>query len=105
MKAEPSPYRKLNNMAPLHFRGIPRRRRVLVYALLLFCLIWFMPSLEANLGKTLLFFISPNLAGPYQGKGSSVDVLKYIDPLIGTTNGGMLTHSPHPSQYSLRLTV
>lgn len=87
---ESSPFRKPFSMAaaPLRFRGMPRRSRFLVYALVFISFLYLIPRMHLGMGGTLLFFlISPEAAGPYGG-GHKVDILQYVDPLIGTTNGG-----------------
>ncbi|KAK3945635.1 glycosyl hydrolase family 92-domain-containing protein [Diplogelasinospora grovesii] len=62
---------------PLHFRGIPRRGRVLVLSFVFASVFWLLfRSNNSNLGGTLA------------SAGSAVDILQFIDPLIGTTNGG-----------------
>ena len=83
-------------MASRQLRGIPgfpRRRRALVFALICVFLIFLLPRLEFGLGSTILFFlISPDAAGPYGASGLRIvdgSILRYIDPLIGTTNGGL----------------
>ncbi|KAK3994543.1 family 92 putative glycoside hydrolase [Cladorrhinum sp. PSN332] len=92
MKDKRSPLLKPTTMAvaPLRFRGVPRRSRVLVYALLTVCIISLLPKVHlGGIGRTLLFFlVSPEFAGSYHGKSQEVDILQYVDPLIGTTNGG-----------------
>lgn len=98
MRLETSPYRKAAfALQPGFFRGaIPRRRRALVFAFICVCLIWWLPNLFASsFGKTLVFFLfSPEWAGPY-GKGAGgADILQFIDPLIGTANGGLWFTSP-----------
>ncbi|KAK4189368.1 family 92 putative glycoside hydrolase [Podospora australis] len=88
MRPQGSPYRKAVMAAPIRFRGVPRRSRFLVYAVFCIILITLLPRFHLHLGGTLLFFlISPEAAGPYKG-GHSADILKYVDPLIGTANGG-----------------
>lgn len=80
--------------ALVHLRGIPRRPRFLAVAFVCFCLILLLPKLDPGLLGPSLF--SP---GPVKPK---FDVLQYVDPLIGTTNGGkpQLTlpssHPPNP---------
>lgn len=89
-----SPILKPTVMAPpIRFRGIPRRSRVLVYALLCICIISLLQRFDFGIGRTLLFFlVSPEFAGRYEGGGGGgVDILQYVDPLIGTTNGGKIT--------------
>ncbi|KAK4230129.1 family 92 putative glycoside hydrolase [Podospora fimiseda] len=92
MKDKKSPLLKPTTMAftPLRFRGVPRRSRVLVYIVLIIFLISLLPKGHfGGIGKTLLFFlVSPEFAGPYNGNSQKVDILRYVDPLIGTTNGG-----------------
>lgn len=87
---------------------IPRRRRVLVFAFISICVFWsFSRFVDLSaLGQTLSFFlISPEFAGKYgggSGDPGGVDILRFIDPLIGTANGGSwspvylysLGHSP-----------
>lgn len=64
---------------------------MLLIVFVFFCVFLFLPKPSLRIGKTLaFFFFSPNAAGSY---GQTVlkpnfDILKYIDPLIGTTNGG-----------------
>lgn len=90
MRSEASPYRKAAAMVPLRFRGIPRRSRVLAIAVFCACLWLLLPRSDLGLGKTLAFFLfGPDVAGPYGPAPPKVDILKYIDPLIGTTNGGL----------------
>ncbi|KAK3682470.1 glycosyl hydrolase family 92-domain-containing protein [Podospora appendiculata] len=93
IRLDASPYRKATRM-PVQFRGIPRRRKVLVIACFCVCLILLLPRREF-LGKTLWFFLlGSDVAGPYDASGPTgsgppaADILKFIDPLIGTTNGG-----------------
>ncbi|KAK5652766.1 hypothetical protein OQA88_9619 [Cercophora sp. LCS_1] len=89
MRPEASPYRKAAAMVPLHFRGVPRRSRVLVIAVFCACLWLLLPRGDLGIGKTLAFFLfGPGIAGPYGPEAPKVDILKYIDPLIGTANGG-----------------
>ncbi|KAK4164565.1 family 92 putative glycoside hydrolase [Cladorrhinum sp. PSN259] len=93
MKDKRSPLLKpTTNMAvaPLRFRGIPRRSRVLVYVLLTICIISLLPKVHlGGVGRTFLFFlVSPEFAGSYHDNSHEVDILQYVDPLIGTTNGG-----------------
>ncbi|KAM7207315.1 Glycosyl hydrolase family 92 domain containing protein [Naviculisporaceae sp. PSN 640] len=104
-RLETSPYRKASasGLKPHKFnlstyRGspvgyIPRRRRVLVYAFILVCVFWSSSKLVdlSGLGQTLAFFLfSPEVAGPYgeHGGPGGVDILQFVDPLIGTANGG-----------------
>lgn len=94
MRPEASPYRKAASaIKPGLFRGaILRRRRALVFAFICVCLLWSLPSFASKFGRTLVFFLfSPEWAGPY-GKGvgpGGVDILQFVDPLIGTANGGL----------------
>lgn len=67
---------------------------MLLFAFVFFCVFVLLPKPGIRIGRTILFFFfSPDIAGPYGHKGSSVniEILKYIDPLIGTTNGGWFT--------------
>lgn len=70
-------------MAGLFLTSFPRRRRVLAIPLLVL-LVWALLPIESfNPPRRLLFGITTTLAGEYGG-----DVLEYVDPLIGTVNGG-----------------
>ena len=91
-----SPYRKAAAKLPAHFASVPRKRRVLLVAVFLTITIFLLFKLITP-SQTLLFFLfSPDIAGPYgerSGAASSNqdvnnDILQFIDPLIGTTNGG-----------------
>ncbi|CCC09879.1 hypothetical protein SMACR_03435 [Sordaria macrospora] len=91
-----SPYRKAAAKLPAHFASVPRKRRALLVAVFLTITIFLLFKLITP-SQTLLFFLfSPDIAGPYgerSGAASSNqdfnnDILQFIDPLIGTTNGG-----------------
>ncbi|KAJ4358946.1 hypothetical protein N0V85_009493 [Neurospora sp. IMI 360204] len=95
-----SPYRKAAAKLPLHFASVPRKRRALLLAVLLAVTIFVLFKLITP-SQTLFFFLfSPDIAGPYGEHSSSSpsfgavknqdvnDILQFIDPLIGTTNGG-----------------
>ncbi len=107
-RAASSPYRKARSFAigaaPLHLRGFPRRSRVLITACVCFCLLWLLPSSDWRIGETLLFLlISPEAARSYGGYGGSpTDILRFIDPLIGTANGGQFNKSTRSHAPSLR---
>ncbi|KAK3365454.1 glycosyl hydrolase family 92-domain-containing protein [Podospora didyma] len=92
MRTEGSPYRKAAKMVPVHLRsGVPRRSRALLFAIICVVLIFFLPRFDLNLGGTLMFLLfSPDVAGStYQEyQRPAVDILRFIDPLIGTANGG-----------------
>lgn len=80
MKPEGSPYRKAAMAAPLQLRSVPRISRVLMFAFVCIGFIFFLSRLDSGLSGRLPF--SGGRGGP------KYDVLEYIDPLIGTTNGG-----------------
>ncbi|KAK1759714.1 glycosyl hydrolase family 92-domain-containing protein [Echria macrotheca] len=87
MQSRPS--NSLRNMVPLHFRGVPRRSRLLAVAFFCACLIFLLPRTDLGVASTLgFFFFGPDFSGGYGSKASGVDILQFIDPLIGTTNGG-----------------
>lgn len=91
MRRTGSPYRKAQaaGMAPFRLSTFPRRSRVLLYALLAFCVFLMLPKPELHIGRAILFFMfGPDVATSFTSRGPSADVLKYVDPLIGTTNGG-----------------
>ncbi|KAI0483570.1 alpha-1,2-mannosidase-like protein [Xylaria cf. heliscus] len=70
-------------MAGPFLTTFPRRRRVLAVPLF-FLLVWaFLPIESFNPPRTLLFGITTALAGKSTG-----DILQFVDPLIGTVNGG-----------------
>ncbi|EGO54115.1 hypothetical protein NEUTE1DRAFT_87202 [Neurospora tetrasperma FGSC 2508] len=84
-----SPYRQAAAKLPVYFASVLRKRRALLFAVLFAITIFFLFSP-----------FSPDIAGSY-GKHSSSspsfgavknhdvnDILRFIDPLIGTTNGG-----------------
>ncbi|KAL2127986.1 hypothetical protein VTI74DRAFT_9876 [Chaetomium olivicolor] len=66
--------------APLHFRSIPRRSRVLVVSLLCVSFIFLLPRLDTGLSGSAI-----RILGFGEPKD---DVLDYVNPLIGTANGG-----------------
>ena len=70
-------------MAVPFLKTFPRRRRVFAVALF-FSFIWALLPVESfNPPRRVLLGITKTLAGK-----SSSDVLEFIDPLIGTVNGG-----------------
>ncbi|KAJ3572006.1 hypothetical protein NPX13_g5193 [Xylaria arbuscula] len=70
-------------MAVPFLKTFPRRRRVFG-VVLLFSFIWaLLPVENFNPPRTVLLGITKTLAGK-----SSSDVLEFVDPLIGTVNGG-----------------
>lgn len=86
MRTEDSPYYKAMLAAPTHFRGIPRRNRVVVFTIIL-CISLFLllPGFDLGFGRSWWF---PLGRTPF-------DVLQFVDPLIGTANGGKLrSHAP-----------
>ncbi|KAK4217244.1 glycosyl hydrolase family 92-domain-containing protein [Rhypophila decipiens] len=107
-RLETSPYRKASAAANSLYRsgggggmnmgmGIPRRRRVLTVAVLSICVFWSFSRMVdlSQLGQTASFFLfSPEFAGRYGHPGERLshdggaDILQFIDPLIGTANGG-----------------
>ena len=76
-------------MAPIHFyHGIPRRSRALVIVFFLLCALLLLPAPREHVGNALIFiFLSPQSSGRY-GRPSGGDILRFVDPLIGTVNGG-----------------
>ncbi|KAK5626370.1 hypothetical protein RRF57_002085 [Xylaria bambusicola] len=70
-------------MAVPFLKSFPRRRRVFS-VVLLFTFIWALLPVESfNPPRRVLLSITKTLAGK-----SNIDVLEFIDPLIGTVNGG-----------------
>jgi hypothetical protein len=65
---------------PVHLKGIPRRSRILAVAL--FCVCLFLLVSKFDVG-----FTGPRLLS-FGASKPKYDILKYVDPLIGTTNGG-----------------
>lgn len=48
-----------------------------------------LPKPELHIGRAILFFMfGSDVATSFTSRGPSADVLKYVDPMIGTTNGG-----------------
>jgi hypothetical protein len=97
MRPDGSPYRKAKaKTASLRLKmpSIPRRGRSRLLLAVLACILlfWMLPGPRLDLGRTLLyFFFSPNFAGSYGSERATFardDILKYVNPLIGTTNGG-----------------
>jgi len=78
-------------LVPLRFRGVPRRSRLVAIVFFCLCFMLFLPRHDLGIGKTLGFFLfGPGLAGSH-GRGTpKVDILRFVDPLIGTANGGLL---------------
>lgn len=69
-------------MTPL-LKILPRRRRFLIVIPVLALLVWaLLPPARLNSPSTLLYAIKGS-----PGK-SSDKILRYVDPLIGTVNGG-----------------
>jgi hypothetical protein len=99
MRRDGSPYRKARaSVAPLRIKTLPRRSRALVVAAICLLILWLLPVSRVQLGRTALFVLfSPQVADSF-GLGSSswssssaaskFKVLQYVDPLIGTANGG-----------------
>lgn len=65
---------------PMHLKGIPRRSRILAVALFCGCLLFLLPRVD-------LGFTAPRLLS-FGASKPKYDMLKFVDPLIGTTNGG-----------------
>ncbi len=76
---------------PMHLRGMPRRSRLLAVALFCGCLLFLLPRVD-------LGFNGPRLFSSGASSKPKYDMLKFVDPLIGTTNGGEslppLLHQP-----------
>ena len=90
MRVEGSPYRKAAAMVPMHLMRLPRRSRLLLIAVFCICVFWLLPRVDLGVGKTLGFlFFGPNLAGHHGHRKPKVDILRFVDPLIGTANGGL----------------
>jgi hypothetical protein len=70
-------------MALVRVAGLKRRERLLLLALVVFCILSFSPmSPTFSLRRVLPYTLFPFSA--YSADG----VLKYVNPLIGTVNGG-----------------
>lgn len=79
-------------MVPLRLRGVPRRSRLVVIAVFCVCFVLLLPQHDLGIGKTLAFFLfGPGLAGSHGSGGPKVDILQFVDPLIGTANGGLFS--------------
>ncbi len=85
-------------MAPFRLtRGVPRRSRVLLIVFVLVCLLLLLPSHGDRLGGALLFALfSPSSASG--GRPAGPDILRFVDPLIGTVNGGTSRRSASSGQ-------
>jgi hypothetical protein len=87
-----SPYRKAKRAAgkpSLRLTSFPRRSRVLLYAVIASLVFYSLPKPQFQLGRALVFFLFGSDVATSLTTGSrGADVLKYVDPLIGTTNGG-----------------
>jgi hypothetical protein len=68
-------------MAP-HLASFPRKRRVLVLVFFVLCIWALLPMHSLNLPRRAL---QAALGSTYL---SGFDALQYVDPLIGTVNGG-----------------
>ncbi len=78
-------------MAPIRLAGLPRRSRVLLIVVVLCCTLLLLPAPRERVGQALLFtFFSPHSWHTRNGESAGPDILRFIDPLIGTTNGGGL---------------
>lgn len=90
MRIEGSPYRKAAAMVPLHFRRLPRRSRLVLIAVFCICFLWLLPSVDLGIGKALSFLLfGPGFSGQHGHHKPKVDILRFVDPLIGTANGGL----------------
>jgi len=68
---------------------------VLAIAIFCVCFILLLPRSDLGIGKTLAFFLfGPGFSGPHGTETPRIDILQFVDPLIGTANGGMLLSSP-----------
>ncbi|KIH94115.1 hypothetical protein SPBR_05615 [Sporothrix brasiliensis 5110] len=73
-----------------------RRSRLGMLVLFAFCVLMLLPTPRHELGSALYFVLfSPSghlplstFSSSFQGSSSSFDVIRYINPLIGTVNGG-----------------
>ena len=92
MRRTGSPYRKAEaaGLPSSSFRltSFPRRSRVILYALLALTVFLLLPKPELHLGRAIIFLLFGSDAATSLTSRPSVDVLRYVDPLIGTTNGG-----------------
>ncbi|KAI1827014.1 alpha-1,2-mannosidase-like protein [Xylaria intraflava] len=70
-------------MATFFLTTLPRRRRVLGTTLLVLLVVALLPIEKFNAPRRLFFGITGSLTAK-----SAIDVLQYVDPLIGTVNGG-----------------
>ena len=65
--------------SPLLLTSMPRRSRIVAVVFFIGCLVFLIPRVEVSRdGSKLVIF----------GEAEQYDVLKFVDPLIGTTNGG-----------------
>jgi len=86
----------------LHFKGIPRRSRLVAVAFFVTCLVFLLPKADLGIGKTISFFLfGSDTVGPYRSTTSNIDVLQFVDPLIGTANGGAILGSPFVRVWTL----
>jgi hypothetical protein len=67
--------------APLHLRSVPRISRILAFVLFCVCLIFLLPKFD--LGHT-----GSHYSFSFGSSKPQYDILRFVDPLIGTTNGG-----------------
>jgi putative alpha-1,2-mannosidase len=64
---------------------------VLLFAFFALCVFVMLPKPGMQLGRAFLFFMfGSHVANSLESSssGSGADILRYVDPLIGTTNGG-----------------
>ncbi|EAQ84908.1 hypothetical protein CHGG_08922 [Chaetomium globosum CBS 148.51] len=74
--------------APIHLRGMPRMSRILAIALFCTCILYLLSHYDLSLG-----------ASPFPSFGSKPkdDILRFVNPLIGTANGGhVFPGATHP---------
>lgn len=62
---------------------------MLVYAFVAFCIFLMLPKPDFQFGRAFLFFMfGSDVATAVTTRVPTIDILKYVNPLIGTTNGG-----------------
>lgn len=85
-----TPY-KMAKRAPIRLPRLPRRSRVLLVVVVLFWATMFLTMPRVYIGRALYFFaFSPGGVGRAASLRplSKGNILDFVDPLIGTMNGG-----------------